>query len=513
MVLLYHNHNKVVKVISKGNAILSFDKKATIATVLLDLAIQNPQSKIIWCHENHQEFLNLDAIDSVFHHNKMMLSYNPNEISFLGKKIGYIDESPFIKINKKVTYPTWIMSGLVGVIHATVLLEVKNKIKPDSDFDYYLSSIAKVCMPLGLLCYSEPKLLATNNINATVKPSNFTLFKFVKQHYRTRWIFLLFLNLMVYEFKFPVLASIYSLFFKNRNNNTIKLDKIEVNASTKAIDSQTVDILIPTIGRKKYLYDVLVDLSKQTHLPKNVIIVEQNPDLQSTSELDYLVSENWPFKIKHTFINQTGACNARNVALDQVESEWIFFADDDIRFNENFIESAIDLISQYKCKAVTFRCFQENEKQTIKEIFQWSAFGSGCSFVKSEAVKNVQFDLRYEFGFGEDTDFGMQIRNSGCDVLYFPTPEILHLKAPIGGFRTKPSLLWSNDEIKPKPSPTITLYKLLHETKEQHNGYKTILFFKYYRNQSVKNPIKYYFKFQKEWKRSLYWANELINKA
>lgn len=514
MIILYHNHNKVTKVVSKSNEILPFDKTANIASVFIELAIQNPQSKIVWCHEDYQSFLNLNDIDTIFHHDKMMLSYNPNQLSFLGEKIGYIDESPFIKINKNVSYPTWLMSSLVGVIHASLLLEINNKIKPDSDFDYYLSSIAKVCMPLGLLCYSEPKLLKSNNVVGNIKPSNITLFKFVKQHYRTRWIFLLFLNLMIYEFKFPVSALFYSVFFKNRNNNTIKLDKIKVNTLlNKAVSSETVDVLIPTIGRKKYLYDVLLDLSKQTHLPKNVIIVEQNPDANSASELDYLNAENWPFKIKHTFINQTGACNARNVALSQVESEWIFFADDDIRFNENFIESAVDLISKYNCKAVTFRCFQENEKQTIKEIFQWSAFGSGCSFVKREAIKNVLFDLCYEFGFGEDTDFGMHIRNSGCDVIYFPSPEILHLKAPIGGFRTKPTLLWSNDEIKPKPSPTITLYKLLHETKEQHNGYKTILFFKYYRNQSVKNPIKYYSKFQNEWKQSLYWANELIKKA
>lgn len=514
MIVLYHNHNKVTKIISKSNEISPFDKTANIASVFIELAIQNPQSKIVWCHENYHSFLNLDLIESLFYHDKIMLSFNPDNLSFLGEKIGYIDESPFIKINKKVSYPTWLMSSSAGIIHAAVLLEVNNKIKPDSDFAYYLSSIAKVCMPLGLLCYSEPRLLKNNNVFEDIKPSNIVLFKFVKQHYRTRWIFLLFLNLMIYELKFPVFALFYSLFFKNRNKNTIKLDKIKVNSSLNdEIDLETVDVLIPTIGRKKYLYDVLSDLLKQTHLPENVIIVEQNPDMQSTSELDYLDAENWPFKIKHTFITQTGACNARNVALSQVESKWIFFADDDIRFNENFIESAVDLISQYKCKAVSFRCFQENEKQTIKEICQWSAFGSGCSFVNSKAIKNVQFDLRYEFGFGEDTDFGMQIRNLGCDVLYFPTPEILHLKAPIGGFRTKPSLLWSNDEIKPKPSPTITLYKLLHETKEQHNGYKTILFFKYYRNQSVKNPIKYYFKFQKEWKRSLYWANKLINKA
>jgi GT2 family glycosyltransferase len=36
-----------------------------------------------------------------------------------------------------------------------------------------------------------------------------------------------------------------------------------------------------------------------------------------------------------------------------------------------------------------------------------------------------------------DNDFGMQLRNQGHDVLYLPEPQILHLKAPMGGFRTE----------------------------------------------------------------------------
>jgi len=120
--------------------------------------------------------------------------------------------------------------------------------------------------------------------------------------------------------------------------------------------------------------------------------------------------------------------------------------------------------------------------------------------------------MGYEFGFGEDGDFGRQLRNHGVDVLYFPEPEILHLKAPMGGFRTKPILAWHSDPVQPKPSPTVMLYQILHQTKEQISGYKTILFFKYYKHQKIKNPVKYYINFQKQWKRSVFWANELNKK-
>jgi len=117
--------------------------------------------------------------------------------------------------------------------------------------------------------------------------------------------------------------------------------------------------------------------------------------------------------------------------------------------------------------------------------------------------------MSYEFGYAEDGDFGMQIRNKGYDVIYLPEPAIMHLKAPMGGFRTKPKLDWHEEPIVPKPSPTVMLFALLHKTKQQLLGYKTTLFFKYYRLQAIKNPWTYFKTFQKQWKVSVKWANEL----
>jgi GT2 family glycosyltransferase len=514
LILVYHKNNRITKVVSQDNINIAFAKNKTITYGLMQLAVQFPNSKLVWCQQDFQEQINIDAVPELMHHQKMMLSYNPNEHNYLGSKIGYVEESPFIKVNKKVTYPTWQMSSIVGVIHASVLLAFKSKIKLDSDFDYYLNSIAKVGMPLGLLCYSEPKLLVKNPVEVKSEATSvFTLFKFVKQHYKTRWIFLLLLNLLVYEFRLPFLALIYALFFKNRNKSPIYLGSIAVQSNKAVVQKATIDVIIPTIGREKYLYDVLQDLSKQTHLPINVIIVEQNPQKDSVSELDYLHKEKWPFVIKHTFTHQAGACNARNLALRQVESEWVFLADDDIRIESGFITTSLKGINKFGVNAVSFSCLKNNEIQKYKTVFQWSSFGSGCSIIAFESLKGCGFDLSYEFGFGEDSDFGRQLRNKGVDIMYFPNPKIEHLKAPVGGFRTKPKLQWSNDEIQPKPSPTVFLYILKNNTKEQISGYKTTLFFKYYKHQNSINPISYFMYYRKQWDRSAFWANELKKKS
>lgn len=507
MILIYHKDNKVVD-ISNSYSLDTADP-TSIAGFLVLLAKEFPDEILVWCHVNWKAQLDLTETEQLFHHKKILVSYNPSNTPYLDKSIGYVEESPFIKINKAVAYPTWQMSSWVGGMHSEVLLAFKNDIPLVQDFDYFLCSLAKLGMQKGLFCYSEPKLLKQKLDSTPIQSSRYALFRFVKQHYRTRWVFLLLFNLVVYERKFPILPFFFSLFYKNRNKSNPGLDNIKVKSSRKVVDSATVDVIIPTIGRKEFLYEILKDLQAQTHLPTNVIVVEQNPDEDSLSELDYLTAEAWPFAIKHTFTHQVGACNARNIALEQISSEWVFFADDDIRIETDFIQKTLDEIKKYGVKAVSVKCFQKGNHKKESLVFQWTTFGAGCSLVFADGLKECKFKMGYEFGFGEDGDFGMQIRNQGHDILYLPEPSILHLKAPIGGFRTKSVLQWQNESIQPKPSPTIMLYQILQNTEAQTLGYKTILFFKYYKLQKIKNPIRYYIHFQKKWNKSIFWANQL----
>ncbi len=512
MIVVYHHKNKVVDISNVDLNTINNASNLSIVEFLFVLAKDYPDEILVWCDSRLKEQLNILIIAKLFHHKRLLLSYNPSNTHFMDKRIGYVDESPFIKINKKAAYPTWQMSSMAGGIYGSTLLILKNEVIHDKDFDYFLCSLAKLGLPKGLLCYSEPLLLKQHEVFTARKPSLFILFRYVKQHYKTQWVFLLFLNLMMYERKFSLLPLLFSLFYRNLSNNNLNIEVIKVQSSRKVVGKGSIDVIIPTIGRKAYLYEVLCDLRNQTHLPKTVIIVEQNPDEDRESELDYLDNEIWPFVIKHTFTHQAGACNARNIALEQVTNEWVFLADDDIRIETDFFQKALEDITKFGVKAISLSCLQKGEKLTYTNVFQWGSFGSGCSMVFAESIKHCNFNMGYEFGFGEDGDFGRQLRNLGNDVLYFPKPKILHLKAPMGGFRSKPLLQWHSDFIQPKPSPTVMLYQILHNTQEQLLGYKTTLFFKYYKRQKIKNPVIYFINFRKQWKRSAFWANELNKK-
>jgi GT2 family glycosyltransferase len=198
--------------------------------------------------------------------------------------------------------------------------------------------------------------------------------------------------------------------------------------------------------------------------------------------------------------------------MKEVISHWVFFADDDIRINSNILKKAFIELKKYGFNAINFNCKQKDEITVFPKIKQWGGFGSGTSIVKSEFVKQCEFSRIYEHGYGEDTDFGMQLRNIGCDIIYHPHIELLHLKAPIGGFREKPIVPWEYEVPLPKPAPPLMTYIKKYYTKSQIYGFKTQLFLRYYTKQSIINPIVYIKAMKLRWKKSEDWANFLSNK-
>lgn len=501
MIVISHNYIKVLAVEVDGN-LVSFDSKLTIGQIIYNLALQYKNKIIVWCHEKVKEELNVDYININFPHDRLLFSYNPFD-NFFPNAIGYVEDNPFINVNKTVQYPTWQMSSYVGVIKAKTIILTNVRLWNNESFDYALNSIAKKYQPQGLFCYSEPMLLKNSVLIKTNKATTKQLFEFVNQHYKKIWVYLLLINLFLYEKKFPVFAFLATfLQLKKR----VPVNKMNFDDASCEIDLsvETIDVIIPTIGRRQYLYDVLCDLKAQTHLPKNVIIVEQNSLPESVSELNYIAEEKWPFEIKHIFTHQTGACQARNKALAEVKSKWCFFADDDIVLNDTFLKESLINLKKLNARAAIFSCLLKGEVTNHLITSQTTIFGSGCSIVASNKLNKMQFDKKLEFGFGEDTDFGLQLRNKGVDILYFPKPEIIHLKASIGGFRTKFIQPWQNES--PKPSPTVLYYKLKFYTKEQVLGYKTTLYFKLYGFNFLKLP-----KFIKGWKISQKWALKLLH--
>ncbi|WP_397303674.1 glycosyltransferase family 2 protein [Nonlabens ulvanivorans] len=416
--------------------------------------------------------------------------------------LGYVEDSPFINVSTNHKYPTWIKSDELVCIHAALVNQLSRHLSSNTSFFYWINSVAKLSRPLGILNYQLPSAQSRNEL------SNVLLYRFVKQHYKSRWTFLLLLCHVWYDKRFPLYAFAKAQFYKNRS---LKLD-VEELQQLEIISVQQAfnyDVVIPTMGRATYLKDVLSDLGSQEIQPQTVVIVEQNEDENSVSELNYLREEQWPFKIIHEFTHVTGACRARNEAINHSSAPWVLLFDDDVRVQASFSTQVEEFLNRSKAKCVTFACLQKGETETMQAFKQWESFGSGCSIVHRDVLEKCSFDMALEHGYGEDVDYGMQVRNAGFDVIYAPQIQILHLKAPVGGFRKPYVFPWNDDEIQPKPSPQIMYHRKKNYTYKQLLGYKMVQLFKTFGVFGTKLPWNHYKKYQQAWNQSEKWANKL----
>ncbi len=579
MLLIIHQDAKQLgRVLYKGKELEVED--TDLCRVFWKLAEEYPAEIIAWSEEQFESGMNLNYWNEVFHHDLIMASY-ALKTDYLPNTIGYIDQLPFVNVNREVQYPTWRMSTDVGGIKGKVLLQFGEMFGQIRNFGFLLNSIAKLGQQNGLFCYSSPEILKDGGLSfdsgsgqATqtdiLRPSRSgqatqpdlvksgksvseteygglrpfflssgqkkaqpdilqplpsrqaqpdngeglkstaskeELFSFVHAHYKSIRLWLLFWFFLRYEKSLPIGAFIMAHFQKKYFKKDIDLSWIELRSNRKGNPGTTIDVIIPTLGRKQYLLQVLEDLKVQSLLPKKVIVVEQNPVPDSQSELPELQTQSWPFEVVHHFTHKTGACHARNLALKEVDSDWVFFNDDDNRIEKDVLKNALQEIKRIGTDLLTLKYSQKGEELIFDKIKQWGTFGAGNSIVAGKFASKIKFDETYEYGYAEDKDYGMQLRNAGCDIIYHPNLEILHLKAPRGGFREIQSAPWEKD--KPKPSPTLMVYAKKYYSQEQLKGYKSELFLRYYFRQEVGNPFKYLKSMKERWRKSEDWAEKL----
>lgn len=479
----------------------------SITEVLEVIGEQYEDHWIYFSNEIDAHCIPFENLETHLKHPNTLVTIGSRSDIFMSTDMGYVEDGPFITGGRETIYPTWQMIDRMGVIHSSLLRKLPSSAYHGApSFAYWLNSIAVRLRPQGLCCY---RMYIDSLPRRVAKPMDTTLlYRFVSQHYKKRWTSLLFLSHVLFERRFPLYAFAKAQWYKKQSLN-VDFDTLKPLEEQQVSIPFEMDVIIPTIGRETYLYDVLKDLSVQTIVPKNVIIVEQNQDPNMKTKLNYLTTEAWPFKIIHRFIHQTGACNARNIAMEEVQYPWVLFFDDDIRCSTNMVAQIAGAIKTTKAKAITLACLQKGEVELMKAFKQWESFGSGCSVVHKEVIEKLRFDMSLEHGYGEDVDFGMQIRQAGYDILYAPQIQLKHLKAPVGGFREPHIFPWKDQKVQPKPSPQIMYHRQKNYTPKQLLGYKLVLFLKAFQTSKSINPFTFYKMAQARWKASKMWAAKL----
>ncbi|WP_309640356.1 glycosyltransferase [Flavobacterium sp.] len=304
----------------------------------------------------------------------------------------------------------------------------------------------------------------------------------------------------------------------------------------------TVSYIIPTMLRQDFTLRLLEDLSGQSYLPTQVVIVDATPENVRDEAL--YKAKNYPFELTVNWQTTKGSCRARNEAIALCTSEYIVFGDDDIRIPPNFIESHIQLLQTYNAAACNgLDIMADHPEQDLNDLkskldaiekSRWfvgstQMFSNANSCVKRAYVNQVGGnDINYDGGYGEDGDFGIALLKLGIPVLHNPFATNLHLKPMSGGYRfwgSQAKILgkkrkqqpWELDTpvkwIRPVPSPTLMYQFCKHFTPKQVKEFKHKYFFLFLVNGSkwtfIYRVLRIPYK-RLQFKKSQFYAKKLL---
>jgi glycosyltransferase involved in cell wall biosynthesis len=222
-----------------------------------------------------------------------------------------------------------------------------------------------------------------------------------------------------------------------------------------------------------------------------------------------------PYELVHRRIDRPGAVNARNVALQACDADWVFFVDDDVRLDRTAVERLVATAVQVDAETVTARVWTvpagadpELHRPAAGPDWpiMWASFNTGGALAARRVVQAVgPFDARLEGGFGEDHEWGVRARAAGAMVVYAPEVGVAHLKHEAGGLRRTYPHPWHETGDEPRPSPTVLLSRRLYETEPMYRGWRAHYWFSRARDGAWRHPITNW----RGWQASRRWADHL----
>lgn len=133
-----------------------------------------------------------------------------------------------------------------------------------------------------------------------------------------------------------------------------------------------VSAVIATMGtRLNELSKVLYSLSKQDLPPHEIIIVDQSNQNHISNLISSHAYDINVIQVK-TMDLDTEGCGlswARNIGLQYISGDYVFFPDDDCWYPKNFITSCLKTIREFNVSFVTGRAVDESSNKSINALY------------------------------------------------------------------------------------------------------------------------------------------------
>jgi GT2 family glycosyltransferase len=200
-------------------------------------------------------------------------------------------------------------------------------------------------------------------------------------------------------------------------------------------------VVICTYKRHAIIGKCLINILKNSILPKKIIIVDQNHNSLSLQKIKKIFN-NYNYKnfiILKNIINK-GLTKSKNISLKYCSTKYIFFIDDDIFLENYYFYKCLDLISKKKALGVcgiisnfqnnliknfiyylfNFNIFRDNryyfinhmklkKYKSYSKVFQ---LPGGITCFDKKIFNKISFDEKYLTHNYEDVEFNLRLRKN-----------------------------------------------------------------------------------------------------
>lgn len=238
------------------------------------------------------------------------------------------------------------------------------------------------------------------------------------------------------------------------------------------VHGATVSVLAPTLDRYPYLEEELRELNLQTILPHEVLITDQT-DKERRQAIDFT---KYPgLNIKYFPQDEKGQCLAWNKLIEEATGEYVFFfGDDAYDIKPDLIEKMLQTMQRFNADMVASNVREvgivyppANHHYYLSDSFPITLIR------KSVVVRAGGMDMFFNRNVKADHDLAMRCHLNGALMIFDPSAEIGHHRAPSGGLRTHNARVVTNFMAKNtitkivNPSASeIYIYKRYYSSKQ-----------------------------------------------
>lgn len=205
---------------------------------------------------------------------------------------------------------------------------------------------------------------------------------------------------------------------------------------TGSLADHNVSVIIPTLHRYPYLVSLLDQFRAQSHLPYEIIVVDQTDHDVRRHDLEGLFPD-LPLKVLQ--LDLAGQCSSRNAAIENAGGQYLLFVDDDDDIPATLIEDHLRTLLGMSADATSGIADEAGAGPLHREFLLHRAsdvFPTNNSLLVKERLRHTgMFDLAYDRGQRADGDLGFRLYRSGAVMLLDPGISVYHHHAPAGGLR------------------------------------------------------------------------------